>query len=109
MQKIHTASRSRKSSKHNDFSVAPSERLFVGVDVHKRSYHVALWSDERGLITTWVQPAAPAALCDRLAPQKCQIVQVVYEAGPTGYTLVRVLRASGLAALDIVKQATDVD
>ena len=29
----------------------------MGVDAHKASSSVALFSDRRGLITTWVQPA----------------------------------------------------
>ena len=37
----------------------PGEAVHVGVDVHKASYSVALFSDGRGLIATWVQPARP--------------------------------------------------
>ena len=33
------------------------EVLHVGVDAHKATYHVALLSDRRGLLATWVQPA----------------------------------------------------
>src|SRR6516164_2539540 len=41
------------------------EGVFVGVDVHKATYHVALCSAQRGLITTWVQPASPEVLIER--------------------------------------------
>jgi hypothetical protein len=44
----------------------PGEAVHVGVDVHKASYSVALYSDGRGLITTWVQPARPEILIERL-------------------------------------------
>ena len=42
--------------------------VHVGVDVHKASYSVALYSDGRGLIATWVQPARPELLIERLRP-----------------------------------------
>jgi transposase len=74
------------------------ERVHVGLDVHKRTYHVALVTDRRGLIATWVQPASPEVLLGRLRPIRRQVVQVVYEAGPTGFSLARRLRAEGYAA-----------
>jgi transposase len=75
-----------------------SETVHVGVDVHKASYHVAVLSNQRGFITHWTQPADPQVLLDRLKPIHNQVAQVVYEAGPTGFTLVRRLRASGFHA-----------
>ena len=47
----------------------PGEAVHVGVDVLKASYSVALFSDRRGLITTWVQPARPEVLLERLKVQ----------------------------------------
>src|SRR5918995_3700394 len=76
----------------------PGEAVHVGVDVHKASYSVALFSDRRGLITTWVQPARPEVLLERLRPIREGIAQVVYEAGPTGFALARRLRAEGYNA-----------
>jgi transposase len=74
------------------------EIAHVGVDVHKTSYHVAVITDLRGLVATWTQPANPDLLVVRLKPIGAQIAQVVYEAGPTGFALVRRLRAAGLKA-----------
>ena len=74
------------------------EAVHVGVDVHKASYSVALYSDRRGLIATWVQPARPEVLLERLGPLREGIAQVVYEAGPTGFGLARRLRAEGYKA-----------
>jgi transposase len=74
------------------------EAVHVGVDVHKASYSVALFSDRRGLITTWVQPARPEVLLERLRPLREGIARVVYEAGPTGFTLARRLLAEGFKA-----------
>src|SRR5262245_7122664 len=74
------------------------EAVHVGVDVHKASSSVALYSDGRGLIATWVQPARPEVLLERLRPLREGIAQVVYEAGPTGFSLARRLRAEGFKA-----------
>jgi transposase len=74
------------------------EVAHVGVDVHKASYHIAVVTDRRGLVATWTQPADPDLLVERLKPISAQMAQVVYEAGPTGFGLVRGLRAAGLGA-----------
>jgi transposase len=73
----------------------PGEAVHVGVDVHKASYSVALFSDSRGLLTTWVQPARAELLLERLCPLKEGVSRVVYEAGPTGFSLARRLQAGG--------------
>jgi hypothetical protein len=76
----------------------PSEAVHVGVDVHKATYSVALYSDGRGVLTTWVQPARPEVLIERLSPIREAVAQIVYEAGPTGFGLARRLRAEGYTA-----------
>jgi transposase len=76
----------------------PGEVAHVGVDVHKASYHIAVVTDLRGLVATWTQPADPDLLVERLKPIGTQVAQVVYEAGPTGFALVRRLRAAKLKA-----------
>jgi transposase len=76
----------------------PGEAVHVGVDVHKASFSVALFSDRRGLIATWVQPARPEVLIERLRPHREGIARVAYEAGPTGFGLARRLRAEGFEA-----------
>ena len=87
-------------------SLEPGESVHVGVDVPKASYSVALYSDGRGLITTWVQPARPELLIERLLPLRDGVAQVVYEAGPTGFALVRRLRAAELKAEVIAPSKT---
>ena len=67
------------------------EVAFVGVDVHKRTFDVAVWTEGREWVKTWTQPADPSALCERLEPIRGQVADVVYEAGPTGYGLYDVL------------------
>ena len=73
-------------------------KFFVGVDVHKRSYHVSLWNDEHGLIDSWVQKPSAALLLTKLRPYQPNVVRIVYEAGPTGFGLVRTLRNAGYQA-----------
>jgi transposase len=83
---------------HDALRLDEAEVVHVGVDVHKATYHVAVLSDRRGLLATWVQPARPELLLERLATIKGQVAGVVYEAGPTGFSLARRLRAGGLPA-----------
>lgn len=83
------------SRKGKRIRLEKGEKVFVGADVHRKTYAIALWSDRRGLIHHWTQPADPDVLARRLEPIRGQVQRVVYEAGPTGYTLVRTLRAAG--------------
>lgn len=85
--------RSRRMSK--ELRLVDNEVAFVGVDVHKKTYAVCVWTEEREAVASWVQPARPALLAERLEPVRAQIAWVVYEAGPTGYALVRHLRSGG--------------
>ena len=79
-------------------SLLNENKFFVGLDVHKRSYHVSLWCEEHGLLDSWVQPAVPSVLLSKLLPFKKNVSRIVYEAGPTGFSLVRALRAAGFVA-----------
>ena len=76
----------------------PGEAVHVGVDVQKATSSVALSSDGRGLLATWVQPARPEVLIERLSPVREGGAQVVSEAGPTGFGLARRRRAEGIKA-----------
>ena len=69
--------------------------LWVGVDVHKRSYHVALRRED-GRHLTWVGPAHPKQFAQRLLDLGVVVHAVAQEAGPTGYSLPRALAAAGL-------------
>src|SRR4051794_18392803 len=84
----------------------PEETARVGLDVHKATYHVAVCTDRRGLIATWVHPADPGLLVAKLLPFREQLAQIVYEAGPTGFSLVRRLRADGFRAEVIAPSKT---
>jgi transposase len=85
-----------------DIQLGDREQLHIGVDDHKKSYHVAIWSAQRDcLMAYWAQPSSPKTLINKLLPIKEHIEQIVYEAGPCGFTLVRQLRGAGFPA-DVV-------
>lgn len=73
-------------------------RFYVGLDVHKRSYHVALRRLD-GRTLTWVAPANPAQLADRLSHLGVTIGAIAYEAGPTGFCLARTLTRCGYTVM----------
>lgn len=78
--------------------VQEGERLFVGVDVHKKSFHVAVWSQDREcIVTVWCQPSQGKLLADRLDSFRDQVVRLSYETGPTGFGLARELQERGYA------------
>ena len=82
------------------------EQAFVGVDVHKRKYHVAVWTARRQVIKDWVMPPDPQALCRLLKPIADRIGCVAYEAGPTGYELARILEEHGYQVLVVPPSRT---
>lgn len=94
-----TSARSQSSARLSPLLLRldESETAYVGVDVHKASYHVAVVTDAR-FVTSWTQPADPGLLIERLRPFQQRIAKVVYEAGPVGFGLVRRLRAAGFDA-----------
>ena len=69
--------------------VVSGELVFAGVDVHKLTCHVALWSQERGLLTSRVQPADFQVLEQHVSRIEPAMLRIIYEAGPTGFGLAR--------------------
>lgn len=70
----------------------------VGIDVHKKSYHVAFYGNN-GELESFVCSAELGEFVKQLEPFRAQIVQVAYEAGPTGFELARVLKEAGFTVL----------
>jgi transposase len=64
--------------------------FYVGIDVHKRSYHAALRRSD-GRAQSMVTPAAPQSVVNLLTGLGIQIGAVAYESGPTGFSLARAL------------------
>lgn len=79
------------------WTAAAGERVHVGLDVHKKSIDVAIWSTRQGrVVRHWVTRADYGRLVEQLEPLRAAIARVVYEAGPTGYRLARLLQAARL-------------
>ncbi len=70
----------------------------VGVDVHKKSYSLALLREDGGCFT-WTGPARAETLLEPVRRFGLGIKAVVYEAGPTGFSLARRLEAAGLRVM----------
>ena len=71
------------------------QRFFIGVDVHKRSYSIALLRPD-GMTKSWTTPADVETVTKRLSALPVRIAAVCYEAGPTGFGLARKLEAYGI-------------
>ena len=78
-------------------NLTSDDEVFVGVDVHKKSYHVALFLNDTPAID-FRMCAEPKQLNQKLQPISCSIKDIVYESGPTGYGLARHLRKNKLPA-----------
>jgi transposase len=75
-----------------------SGTVHVGVDVHKRSYSVALLRTD-GAWKEWTMPSSPKVLENAFLPLRSRIGAVVYEAGPTGFGLARRLTRAGISVI----------
>ncbi|MBK9777739.1 MAG: transposase [bacterium] len=77
-----------------------SSITYVGLDVHKRTIAVAMLQTGTGEVQQWDvanEPTALKRLIRKLkphAPLRC-----VYEAGPTGYALQRLLQKEGIECM----------
>lgn len=71
------------------------DEVFVGVDVHKKSYHVAFYLNDAPAID-FRMISDSKQLKDKLQPMAESIKKIVYESGPTGYGLARDLIGSKL-------------
>ena len=79
-------------------SVHQSAPFWIGIDVHKRSYHVALLRTDSKTLTL-TSPASPEALIKQLRRLEIPVAGVAYEAGPTGFSLARALLAEEIPVI----------
>lgn len=82
---------SKKQLWLNKINLTRDDELYVGIDVHKKSYHVAFWLNRTPAID-FVMPPDNEKLIDTLNKFRPSVRMVVYEAGPTGYSLARALQ-----------------
>jgi len=86
---------SNKQKWFNTIRLTKDDDLFVGIDAHKKSLHVALWLNDAPAID-FVMPPDSAKLIDMLNKLRVALRMVVYEAGPTGYSLARILQQANI-------------
>jgi len=84
----------------NTIKLTSDDEVFVGVDVHKKSYHVALHLNDMPAID-FGMISEPQQLNKKLQSMAQSIKNIAYETGPTGYELARHLRENNLPA-DVV-------
>ena len=86
---------SKKQKWFNTIQLTKDDDLCVGIDTHKESLHVALWLNGAPAID-FVMPADSKKLIAALQKFRQSLRLVVYEAGPTGYSLARTLKDANL-------------
>ena len=94
MSKCRRKARKGKSNNLSALEVSASDSVHVGIDVHKRSYHVGVLINDDP-IRTFVIPADSSKVIEFLRPLEAGLVRIVYEAGPTGYWLARAFQEIG--------------
>ncbi|NIN34422.1 MAG: IS110 family transposase [Gammaproteobacteria bacterium] len=76
-------------------AVHQTDPFWIGIDVHKRSYHIALLRADSKTFT-FTSPASPDAFIEQLRWLNIRVAGVAYEAGPTGFSLARALQAENV-------------
>lgn len=91
--------------------MSPNSITWVGMDAHKNSIKVAVFSPDQAEPVEWTEDTTVEAVrrlarrLQRMAPSE---VHCCYEAGPTGYALQRQLRTAGLSCTVIAPSLTPV-
>jgi len=75
-----------------------SDNIWMGLDVHKHTYHIALISGESKPVT-WTAPAHPRQVIETLSTAGIQPRGACFEAGPTGFSLARALHDAGIPVI----------
>ncbi len=79
-------------------SVDIAARYWIGIDVHKRTYHIALLRNEDDIFH-WTVPANNDCTVEQLLSLGIKIESVCYESGPTGFSLARQLQNAGIPVI----------
>jgi transposase len=81
----------KKQKWFNTVQLTQDDDLYVGIDSHKESFHLALWLNDTPAID-FVMPSHTDKLIAMLEKLRPALRRVVYEAGPTSYALARSLQ-----------------
>ena len=95
----------KKDRFFNNINLTADDEVYVGIDVHKIKYHVAIWLNN-GIALTFVTPSDNLAIAHTLSKLTPALKQIVYEAGPTGFSLARTLEAFSLPIAVIAPSKT---
>jgi transposase len=82
----------------NTIRLTKEDELFIGIDTHKNSYHVAFNLNDAPVLD-FRMPSDSQQLIERLRPVRQAVKKIAYEAGPTGYSLARILQQNSLSAM----------
>ncbi len=74
------------------------EAVFVGIDVHKKTYHMAFFRPNQGSIA-WSTPADAKTAVQTLKQLPVPVARVCYEAGPCGFDLARRLKKANIPCI----------
>ena len=96
---------SHKQKWFKNIQLTTDDEVYVGLDVHKRSIHVAIWLNN-GIALTFVSPPDYEKIIQDFNQLQPAIKKIVYEAGPTGFGLLRALRKAKLPAAIIAPAKT---
>ena len=96
---------SRKQRFFNNINLTTDDEVYVGIDVHKANCHIAIRLNG-GLALTFVSPSDNIAIAQMMAKLNPALKKIVYEAGPTGFSLARVLREASLPVAVIAPSKT---
>jgi transposase len=99
------ATLSKKQRFFNQIKLTKDDDLYIGIDVHKTTYHVALYLNG-GHAIDFITPADNSKICTTLKKLEPAIKNIVYEAGPTGYSLARQLQHQSLPVQVIAPSKT---
>jgi len=88
----------KRTSLEHFFEESFGREVWVGVDVHKRSYSVAICRDD-GVMVSWKTAADNDALVRQLTTPGMVIKSLAYESGPTGFSLARTCFKAGIPAI----------
>jgi transposase len=79
--------------------------VWVGIDVHKNSLHVALKRQD-GWSTSFVTSPNYQALVEKIKSLAPNTALIAYEAGPTGFALARFLEKAGMPVIVVAPSKT---